>query len=86
MFNARFLVDWIEFFKRFLILIFLDLELEGKYQTCDVVEGDSVEDDELKTLSRQVVESILMDLLTKMPFKDDINRDLKEMSNEGMHT
>ena len=67
-------------------MIFLDLELEGKYQTCDVVEGDSVEDDELKTLSRQVVESILMDLLTKMPFKDDINRDLKEMSNEGMHT
>ena len=62
------------------------MELEGKYQTCDVVEGDSVEDDELKTLSRQVVESILMDLLTKMPFKDDINRDLKEMSDEGMHT
>ena len=62
------------------------MELEGKYQTCDVVEGDSVEDDELKTLSRQVVESILMDLLTKMPFKDDINRDLKDMSNEGMHT
>ena len=85
MFNARFLVDWIEFFKTFLIFDFLDLELEGKYQTCDIVEGDIIEDNDVKSLSMQVVESILMDLLTKIPFKDEIRGCMKE-SNEGMHT
>ena len=66
-------------------MIFLDLELEGKYQTCDNVEGDSVEDNDVKVLSTQVVESILMDLLTKIPFKDEISRHKKEKSDEGMH-
>jgi hypothetical protein len=61
------------------------LELEGKYQTCDIVEGDIVEDNDVKPLSMQVVESILMDLLTKIPFKDEIRGCMKE-SNEGMHT
>ena len=83
MFNDRFLVDWIEFFKDIFNLDFLDLELEGKYQTRDIVEGDSVD---VKALSTQVVESIIMDLLTKIPFKDEISGHMKEKSNEGMHT
>lgn len=61
------------------------MELEGKYQTCDIVEGDIVEDNDVKSLSMQVVESILMDLLTKIPLKDEISGRMKE-SNEGMHT
>ena len=85
MFNDRFLVDWIEFFKDIFNLDFLDLELEGKYQTCDIVEGDSVKGNDVKSLATQVVESILMDLLTKIPFKDEISRCMEE-SNEGMHT
>ena len=64
-------------------LDFLDLELEGKYQTRDIVEGDSAD---VKALSTQVVESIIMDLLTKIPFKDEISEHVKEKSNEGMHT
>ena len=64
-------------------MIFLDLELEGKYQTRDIVEGDSVD---VKALSTQVVESIIMDLLTKIPLKDEISGHMKEKSNEGMHT
>ena len=62
------------------------MELEGKYQTCGIVEGDSVEDNDFKALSTQVVESILMDLLTKIPFKNEIIGYMKEKSNEGMHT
>ena len=62
------------------------MELEGKYQSCDNVEGDSVEDNDVKALSTQVVESILMDLLTKIPFKDELSGYMKEKSNEGMHT
>ena len=62
------------------------MELEGKYQTRDIVEGDSVEDNDIKALSTQLVESILMDLLTKIPFKDEISGYMKEKSNEGMHT
>ena len=78
MFNARFLVDWIEFFKDIFNLDFLDSELH------DIVEGDSVEDNDVKALSTQVVESIIMDLLTKIPFKDEIIGYMKEKSNEGM--
>ena len=59
------------------------MELEGKYQTRDIVEGDSAD---VKALSTQVVESILMDLITKIPFKDEIIGYMKEKSNEGMHT
>ena len=73
-------------FKEIFNLDFLDLELEGKYQTCGIVEGDSFEDNDFKALSTQVVESILMDLLTKIPFKDEISGHVKEKSNEGMHT
>ena len=47
--------------------------------------GDSVEDNDVKALSRQVVESIV-DLLTKIPFEDEISGDTKEKSKEGMHT
>ena len=61
------------------------MELEGKYQTCDIVEGDYVEDNDVKALSKLIVESILLDLLTKIPFKDEISGHMKEMSNEGMH-
>ena len=67
-------------------MIFLDLELEGKCQTCDIVEGDSVEDNDVKGLSTQVVESILMDLLAKIPFKHEISGHMKEKSNEGIHS
>ena len=59
------------------------MELEGKYQPCENVDGDSVEDNDVKALSSQVVESILMDLLTKIPFKDEISGHMKEISNEG---
>ena len=62
------------------------MELEEKNQTCDIVEGDIVKDNDVKSLSTQVVESILMDLLTKIPFKDEISGHVKEKSNEGMHT
>ena len=62
------------------------MELEGKYQKCENVEGDSVEDNDVKALSTQVVESILMDLLTKIPFKDEISGHVKKKSKEGMHT
>ena len=58
------------------------MELEGKYQTRDIVEGDSAD---VKALSTQVVESIIMDLLTKIPFKDEISGHMKEKPNEGMH-
>ena len=75
-----------EIVKDFFDLDFLDLELEGKYQTCDIVEGDIVKDNDVKSLSTQVVERILMDLLTKIPFKDEISGHVKEKSNEGMHT
>ena len=61
------------------------MELEGKYQTCDIVEDDIIEDNDVKSLSMQVVESILMDLLTKIPFKDEISEHMKKKSNEGMH-
>ena len=57
------------------------MQLEGKYQTCDIVE-----DKDVNALSTQVVESILMDLLTQIIFKDEISGDMKGMSNEGMKT
>ena len=57
-----------------------------KSQTCAIIENDSVEEDDVKTLSAQVVERILTDLLTKIPIKDEFSGDMKEKSSEGMHT
>ena len=86
MLNAKFWVDRIEIVKDFYNLEFLDLELEVKFQTCAIIENDSVEENDAKTLSAKVVESILTDLLTKIPIKDEFSGDMKEKSSEGMHT
>ena len=65
---------------------FLDLELEVKSQTSAIIENDSVEENYFKTLSAKIVESILTDLLTKIPIKDEFSGIMKEKSSEGMHT
>ena len=62
------------------------MELEGKFQTCAIIENDSVEENDVKTLSAKVVESILTELLTKIPIKDEFSGNMKEKSSEGMHT
>ena len=85
MLNSGYL-DRIETVKDFYNLEFLDLELEVKFQTCAIIENDSVEENDAKTLSSKVVESILTDLLTKIPIKDEFSGDMKEKSSEGMHT
>ena len=86
MLNAKFWVDRIEIFNDIYNLDFLDLELEVKSQTCVIIENDSVEETDIKTLSAQVVERILTDLLTKIPIKDEFSGNMKEQSSEGMHT
>ena len=86
MLNAKFWVDRIEIVKDFYNLEFLDLELEVKFQTCAIIENDSVEENDVKTLSAKVVESILTELLTKIPIKDEFSGNMKEKSSEGMHT
>ena len=75
-----------EIVKDFFDLEFLDLELEVKFQTCAIIENDSVEENDAKTLSAKVVESILTDLLTKIDIKEELNGDMKEKGSEGMHT
>ena len=57
-----------------------------KSQTCVIIENDSVEGNDVKTLSAQVVERILTDLLRKIPIKDEFSGNMKEKSSEGMHT
>ena len=57
-----------------------------KFQTCAIIENDSVEEDDVKTLSTKVVESILTELLTKIPIKDEFSGHMKEKSSEGMNT
>ena len=79
-------LDRIETVKDFYNLEFLDLELEVKFQTCAIIENDSVEENDAKTLSAKVVDSILTDLLTKIPIKDEFSGDMNEKSFEGMHT
>ena len=86
MLNAKFWVDRIQNAKDFFNLEFLDLELEVKFQTCAIIENDSVEENDVKTLSTKVVESILTELLTKIPIKDEFSGNMKEKSSEGMHT
>ena len=75
-----------EIVKDFFNLEFLDLELEVKFQTRAIIENDSVEENDVKTLSAKVVESILTELLTKIPIKDEFSGNMKEKSSEGMHT
>ena len=86
MLNAEFWVDRKKTGKDFFNLELLDLELELKFQTHAIIENDSVEENDAKTLSAKVVESILTDLLTKIPIKDEFSGDMKEKSSEGMHT
>ena len=86
MLNAEFLVDRNKTGKDFFNLELLDLQLEVKFQTRAIIENVSVEENEFNTLSAQVVESILTDLLTKIPIKDEFSGDMKEKSSEGMHT
>ena len=57
-----------------------------KSQTSAIIENDSVEENYFKTLSAKIVESILTDLLTKIPIKDEFSGIMKEKSSEGMHT
>ena len=85
MLNSGYL-DRIETVKDFYNLEFLDLELEVKFQTCAIIENDSVEENYFKTLSAKIVESILTDLLTKIPIKDEFSGIMKEKPSEGMHT
>ena len=79
-------LDRIEIVKDFYNLEFLDFELEVKFQTRAIIENDSVEENDVKTLSAKVVESILTELLTKIPIKDEFSGNMKEKSSEGMHT
>ena len=85
MHNAKFWRGKIHRLKRLFNLDFLDLELEVKSQTCVIIENDSVEETDIKTLSAQVVERILTDLLTKIPIKDEFSGNMKKKSSEGMH-
>ena len=57
-----------------------------KSKTCAIIENDSVEENDVKTLSTKVVESILTELLTKIPIKDESSGNMKEKSSEGTHT
>ena len=86
MLNAEFWVNWKKTGKDFFNLELLDLELELKFQTHAIIENDSVEENDAKTLSAKVVGSILTDLLTKIPIKDEFSGDIKEKPSEGMHT
>merc|ERR1719362_2129360 len=61
-----------------------DLELEVKSQTCTIIENDSVEENYFKTLSAKIVESILTDLLTKIPIKDEFSGIMKEKPSEDI--
>ena len=86
MHNAKFWKGKIDRLKRLFNLDFLDLELEVKSQTCVIIENDSVEGNDVKTLSAQVEKRILTDLLTKIPIKDEFSGNMKEKSSEGMNT
>ena len=86
MLNAEFWVDRKKTGKDFFNLELLDLELEVKFQTCAIIENVSVEENDVKTQSAKVVESILTELLTKIPIKGEFSGNMKEQSSEGMHT
>ena len=56
-----------------------------KFQTSAIIENDSVEGNDVQTLSAKVVETILTDFLTKIPIKDEFRGNMIEKSSEGMH-
>ena len=62
------------------------MELDEKSEICAIIENESVEENDVKTLSLKVVESILTDLLTKIPITDESSENMKEKSSEGTHT